>query len=101
MPAFAEVLALFLCGRLAPERDTALEVAKPGEVPLPIATSLPVMMYAVLAKGRLHGQKLVRNLAPSRGAVFRHFKPQWCSTAPRAFLPHFLGSHYVGPVTSR
>ncbi|WP_031273188.1 ACR3 family arsenite efflux transporter [Kocuria atrinae] len=47
----AMVLGLLL-GRLVPGLDTALEAVKVGEVSLPIAIGLLVMMYPVLAKVR-------------------------------------------------
>ncbi|MFC3481036.1 ACR3 family arsenite efflux transporter [Kocuria carniphila] len=47
----AMVLGLLL-GRLVPGLDTALEAVKIGEVSLPIAIGLLVMMYPVLAKVR-------------------------------------------------
>lgn len=47
----AMVVGLFL-GRLVPGLDTALEAVKIGEVSLPIAVGLLVMMYPVLAKVR-------------------------------------------------
>ncbi|MBD2763739.1 ACR3 family arsenite efflux transporter [Kocuria sp. cx-455] len=47
----AMVVGLFL-GRLVPGLDTALEAVKIGEVSLPIAIGLLVMMYPVLAKVR-------------------------------------------------
>ena len=47
----AMVVGLFL-GRVVPGLDTALEAVKVGEVSLPIAIGLLVMMYPVLAKVR-------------------------------------------------
>ncbi|HEU4667705.1 MAG TPA: ACR3 family arsenite efflux transporter [Arthrobacter sp.] len=48
----AAMAAGLLLGNLVPGLDTALEAAKVGEVSLPIAVGLLVMMYPVLAKVR-------------------------------------------------
>ena len=54
LPAWilAAMAAGLLLGRLVPGIDTALEAVKVGEVSLPIAIGLLVMMYPVLAKVR-------------------------------------------------
>ena len=48
----AAMVAGLLLGRFVPGLDTALEAVKIGEVSLPIAIGLLVMMYPVLAKVR-------------------------------------------------